>query len=454
VLAALGLGFLGAALTGGVGGAITPLAVGLTGGVAGNLATDLFKHFDKKVCERFLDGWSGIDENHHIVASLRLAQIDAMRSLVATFEKSLGQNDDRIGDQYRAQFIERVKQFLSAETELAQKRNFSRDDIDAELRQTVIASLPSSFDDALAAPRITKKDRQDRATMFQTRVVAEAAVLNELKSRCGTKDQSVPDDFELLFLGESETSGWFDLFVRDAAEKITQPNSQFEAIWTVEQISLIRALVEAGDRRVENISVVIFDLFKIVESNTSQLAGFGSDIIEIRRNTESIIFQIKNLQLALGEKTKIEELRSHRERLRACKNFISNYPRPADYDINKIAWAFNEGRDRKELFSTIQKYISGQAEMFHAIYAQYEIVADLLDKKSINKIRRKIKTVARAESLTGPDYKLPFQPMDPEGLSLIAYIDEKRYDVMKTIDNEVNQKLAHFDELVRSMIDI
>lgn len=245
VLATLGLGFLGAALTSGVSAAAYPLAAGLASGVAGNIATDLFKHLDRKVCERFLDGWSGIDENHHVVAALRLAQIDALRALTAKFEDSLGKEDNRLGDQAGFGFAARVRSFLSEEAKVAQARSFSAGSADIEARKTVIALLPETFDDALAARRDSSERGEAGSAIVQVRSVTETAVLDELRARCGDSARRIPVAFEDLFLGKEGVPGWFDLFVRDAADKLTHPNSEFAAIWNAEQTALIKAYVEA-----------------------------------------------------------------------------------------------------------------------------------------------------------------------------------------------------------------
>jgi hypothetical protein len=50
------------------------LAAGtVAGGIAGNLATDLCKALHRPVAARWLEGRSGIDENHHVASALRQA---------------------------------------------------------------------------------------------------------------------------------------------------------------------------------------------------------------------------------------------------------------------------------------------------------------------------------------------------------------------------------------------
>lgn len=273
VLATLGLGLLGAALTGGASAALTPLAAGLSGGVAGNLATDLFKRFDRNVCERFLDGWSGIDENHHIVAALRLAQIDALRALISRFKDSLGKDDDRASDAAGYAFSARVKSFLADETKVAQSRDFSKDETARDQRQDVIAMLPDTFDDALAARRDSSELGEAGSAIAKVRAVAETAVLDELRTRCGDSAKRIPEAFARLFLGTEGNPGWFDLFVRDAADKLTQSNSEFAAIWHAEQTALIKAYVVAQNTQTAEIALNVERLRTDFDSGLISLAA-------------------------------------------------------------------------------------------------------------------------------------------------------------------------------------
>lgn len=324
VLATLGLGFLEAVFTGGVSAAATPLAAGLAGGVAGNLATDLFKHVDRKICERFLDGWSGIDENHYVVAALRLAQIDALRALIAKFEGTLGKQDDRLGDQAGFGFAARVKSFLSEETKVAQARSFPVGSADIDERKAVIALLPDTFDDALAARRDSNERGEAGSTIAQVRSVAEAAVLDELRVRCGDSAKRIPLAFEDFFLGKEGVSGWFDLFVRDAADKLTHPNSEFAAIWNAEQTALIKAYVEA-----QNV----------------QTAEVGSQVEVLRANFVSGMQEITRARIA------VDKIAEHPLRLAAENALLALRTMPSRLQeaVDAGATSFNFEGARKAL---------------------------------------------------------------------------------------------------------
>lgn len=304
VLATLGLGFLGAALTGGASAAASPLAAGLAGGVAGNLATDLFKHLDRKVCERFLDGWSGIDENHHVVAALRLAQINALRALIARFENSLGKDDDRLGDQAGFSFAARVKSFLSEETKVAQARSFSAGSADIDGRKAVIALLPDTFDDALAARRDSSERGEAGSAIAQVRSVTETAVLDELRARCGDGTQCIPALFEDLFLGKEGVAGWFDLFVRDAADKLTHPNSEFAAIWNAEQTALIKAYLEATSATSEASFQAIQSLREQFDSGVEFLARIDRKLDDLREVAGETKILVTDIHCLLKKDTK------------------------------------------------------------------------------------------------------------------------------------------------------
>jgi tetratricopeptide (TPR) repeat protein len=66
-----------------------------------------------------------------------------------------------------------------------------------------------------------------------------------------------------LFTGTNTTAGWFDLFLRDAADRIKttdgKDNGAFEKIWNAEQIALIKAITEAHTAILERIEQAIED---------------------------------------------------------------------------------------------------------------------------------------------------------------------------------------------------
>jgi hypothetical protein len=84
ILSFLGLGLAAVAATGataaltGMAGPEAIAAAAALGGVAGNFTTELCKVLHRPVAERWREGRSGIDENHHVASALRLAQLKAL----------------------------------------------------------------------------------------------------------------------------------------------------------------------------------------------------------------------------------------------------------------------------------------------------------------------------------------------------------------------------------------
>ncbi len=94
ILSCLGLGLATAAAAGtvaGLTGYSSPelIAAGtVVGGVAGNLATDLCKGLHRPAAARWLEGRSGIDENHHVASALRLAQLASLHAILTNFDEA------------------------------------------------------------------------------------------------------------------------------------------------------------------------------------------------------------------------------------------------------------------------------------------------------------------------------------------------------------------------------
>jgi hypothetical protein len=292
VLAALGLGFAGAMITGGAGGAAASLAAGLAGGVASNLATDIFRAFDRRACERFLDGWSGLDENHHIVAALRLAEIAALRAVLARFKLIATPEYDRSGQPQLQAFVKHVETFLARETDIAQRRAFGADATpsDDDIRGAVLNVLPDAFDRALAARR--DDPNAPRSSLTAYRSASEAAVLAELRAEVGDSGQ-IPDIFEQIFSGEPDQAGWFDLFVRSSAEKLAEPNSTFGSIWQAEQVALVRAITSSA---LDQLGDIDLKLEALVASFQHGLESLQHDKAALAAVSERIDGKINSLQ--------------------------------------------------------------------------------------------------------------------------------------------------------------
>lgn len=126
LLSCLGLGLAGAAVAG-TGGILGPAVAGLAGGIGANLATDLYKALDRRVAERFLDGWSSIDENHHVDRALRLADLVALRQVLVQFNETRKGDHNEVRRVREEHFATSLETFVKREIILAQSAAFGRE---------------------------------------------------------------------------------------------------------------------------------------------------------------------------------------------------------------------------------------------------------------------------------------------------------------------------------------
>jgi hypothetical protein len=248
VLSCLGLAFGAAALTATTGG-VGPIAAGtvgaIAGGVAGGLGNKIWEALDRRVAERFFDGWHGIDENHHIARALRLAQIHALRAVLQRFDESKSGNPDPTRKAEADRFSRSLKDFLDAETRVAQDNVFGwGGDLtpdETAIRNAALNALPAAFDTGLAARRDTGELPALKESRDKLKAAVEASVLQEIRIRTFTIDDGPPSLFVAAFRGDERNDGWFDLFVRDAADDL-KDGGEFEKAWNAEQTALIKAI--------------------------------------------------------------------------------------------------------------------------------------------------------------------------------------------------------------------
>lgn len=278
ILATLGLSFAGAALVGGSALGAGPIAAGLAGGIAGNLATDVFKQLDRQMWDRFTTGWRGIDDQHHIVSALRRSELAAARVIVDRYVERVGAEDDRLGRQVADKVSAKLYRYLTREAKKAKSRSF---EAPPELER--LAALPATFDAALAARRSTDAVVAS-ATSLAWQRIAEAVVLAELRAVVDTPDNPLPALLEFVFKGDDEP-GWFNLFIRDAADSVAGGDPAFVSAWNAEQTALIRCLVDATHASVEatdvNIKLLVarFDSgLLILESIESSIGAMRDDL--------------------------------------------------------------------------------------------------------------------------------------------------------------------------------
>nr|WP_294555758.1 tetratricopeptide repeat protein [uncultured Rhodopila sp.] len=261
ILSCLGLCLATAAaagVTAGVSG-VSPEAVAAAatlGGVAGNFATDLCRVLYRPVAERWLDGRSGIDENHHVACALRLAQLKALGTVRERLDTPwFGQGDPEQRQAAEA-FSLALERFLDDETGSAERPGFQAGGLAADervVRDAVLLGLPDMLDASLAARRAGGDNAAIRESLADVRAAAERAVLAEIGLRTGTRD--LPAAFVRAFDGSDFPDSWFDLFVRDAAFRL-KDDAGFERVWQAEQLSLVKAIAAANTAVLERIEAV------------------------------------------------------------------------------------------------------------------------------------------------------------------------------------------------------
>jgi tetratricopeptide (TPR) repeat protein len=261
ILSCLGLGLATAAaagVTAGVSG-VSPEAVAAAatlGGVAGNFATDLCRVLYRPVAERWLEGRSGIDENHHVACALRLAQLKALGTVRERLDTPwFGQGDPEERQAAEA-FSLALDRFLADETGSAERPGFQAGGLVADervVRDAVLLGLPDVLDTSLAARRAGGDNAAIRASLADVRAAAERAVLAEIRLRTATRD--LPAAFVRAFDGSGFPDSWFDLFVRDAAFRL-KDDAGFERVWQAEQLALVKAIAAANTAVLERIEAV------------------------------------------------------------------------------------------------------------------------------------------------------------------------------------------------------
>jgi tetratricopeptide (TPR) repeat protein len=251
------LGTAATALTLGTGGALAPFAAALlgtlAGGAAGNFAHEVCKVLDRRVFGKLIEGRAGIAENHVVVQALRLAELKALRTVLQRFDAAPAGQRDPARREEAARFSRELARWLDAQEKPAAILAFARDEAvtpqEQTLRQAVLDALPESFDAGLAARRMAGDTVAIAESFGQMRRMVETAVLAELRLTLLAPDEDLPPPFPALFAGSAGGDGWFDLFIRGAADRIKQPGGEddggFARVWTAEQLAIIKAIGDA-----------------------------------------------------------------------------------------------------------------------------------------------------------------------------------------------------------------
>lgn len=295
----LGLGAAGTALTVGTGGAVAPLAAALIGGVAagaaGNFGHEVCKALDRRVVGKLLDGRSGIAENHVVSQALRLAQLNALGTVLERFDAARAGDRDPARRGEAERFSVELAKFVADQARPAELLAFAKGNEisprDRELRQAVLDALPDAFDQSLAARRMAGDKEAIAESLRQIRRMVEAAVLAEFPLTLVSPGEELPAPFPALFAGIAVPSGWFDLFIRAAADRIKDAEGKdggaFERIWNTEQTAMIKAIVEAHS-----------EILRDIKTDTEKLLAGQDELLKQQAEYRAAFQQILANQYA------------------------------------------------------------------------------------------------------------------------------------------------------------
>ena len=218
--------------------------------------------------EALFSGQAGIDENHHILWSLRAAHLKALETVLKRFDEARRSDPDTARAAEAKRFSAELKTFLATATRALKSGAGPASD----LEQEVFRALPPAFDAALAA-RGEKALDVSRARLVKLKSEIEEAVLAELCEATGTLAQELPTSLRTAFCADT---GWLDLFIRDAAARLKE-NSHFETILAAEQRARIEVqgaeLLSAAARlegKIDDLSVAEADRHKEVQAEAER----------------------------------------------------------------------------------------------------------------------------------------------------------------------------------------
>jgi tetratricopeptide (TPR) repeat protein len=309
----LGLGATAAALTCIGGPGLTAGAFGLAfvggtaGNIAGNLATELFKDFDRAAGERWFDRFAGIDQNHVVLLELRLAHLRALRATVDRFEarpRDEDHHDDRARQQAEDALIRALRAICATEEDEARQLAFGltaeTPEEERRVRTALLQALPDALDTRLADRRHPRADAQAAEAVRSLKAGIEAAALDELRAllaRLETQGEGVhlplPDDFVTAFRGRpGEAGGWFHDFILEAVERL-RSKPEFSTVWQAEQLSAVKALAEVQGKAIAGLATRVDRL-------ASALADLPAAVEQMRANTAEILRLMTELRMQRG----------------------------------------------------------------------------------------------------------------------------------------------------------
>ena len=277
------------------------------GNIAGNLATDVLKEFDRRTADRWFAASFGIDQNHKVLEALRRAHIAALRDVLSAYDKRRpreGTEASTADIEADERFVAALWQLLREEDREARNATFGLKGpvtpAEEEVRQAVLHALGDGFDAALAQRRLPQGLKDAGAeTLQRVQQGIEAAALAEMRAllrpappsslrrllgeRAPAGAVPIPSAFEAAFRGDGvHGAGWFDAFIRDTSHRLgTDP--EFLARWQNEQLSAVRALLVAQGREAGNLREVAAAMTEGLKTLLPRLEALESGVAELLR---------------------------------------------------------------------------------------------------------------------------------------------------------------------------
>ena len=134
-------------------------------------------------------------------------------------------------------------------------------------------------------------------SLGQIRRMVEGAVLAELQLTLLAPGEEPPPPFPALFAGTTMPDGWFDLFLRDAADRIKNAESKdggaFEKIWNAEQTAIIKAIVQAHSEILRDIKHETLEIRRRQDDESALAAARHEQQTARQRKLERLIVGIE-----------------------------------------------------------------------------------------------------------------------------------------------------------------
>jgi tetratricopeptide (TPR) repeat protein len=224
---------------------------GVASGVVGNLAHEDFKAADEAYFAKLFARHPQINKNHHILAGMRASHWAALAKVLDNFE--VGRPDR--SDEDCNVFAKTLRDFL-ATAGGSRTRAGGVDEV------PIYVKLPSALEKALAG---RGSHVSYDGEIWRKRLVGE--VLADALAAASLFADDIPPLFVDTFHGGSSgRDGWFELFVRDAAERL-KDNEAFKSIWTAERLIEAKALLSEALLAREQIETKVGEVLQRLTSS-------------------------------------------------------------------------------------------------------------------------------------------------------------------------------------------